>query len=97
MNNRTKTNNQLFSEYFNIVAASKSEKWDYETRRILNKFWQFIGEFPPTMALFTDHFKQYSKLSLSTRARYYYVFKAFFNWYSGEKIPFKISSPKPLP
>jgi len=97
LNNRTKTNSQLFSEYFNIVAASKSEKWDYETRRILNKFWQFIGEFPPTIAFFTDHFKQYSKLSRSTKARYYYVFKAFFNWYSGEKIPFKISSPKPLP
>jgi hypothetical protein len=49
------------------------------------------------MTLFTRFSQRHSKLSRSTKAGYYYVSKAFFNWYSGEKIPFKISSPKPLP
>ena len=97
MENRSKTNNQLFAEYFNLVKSSKSSKWDYETRRQLNKFHEFIGEYPPTIELFTQFFQRYSKLSPSTRARYYYVFSAFFNWYSGQKLPFKIKSPKHLP
>ncbi|MDP2916698.1 MAG: tyrosine-type recombinase/integrase [Dehalococcoidia bacterium] len=97
MENRTKTNGQVFAEYFDLVRSSKSAKWDYETRRLLNQFRQFIGEYPPTIELFTRFFQRYASLSLSTRARYYYVFSAFFDWYSGQKLPFKIKAPKPLP
>jgi site-specific recombinase XerD len=95
--NRGKTNVQAFAEYFDLVASSKSAKWDYETRRLLNQFREFIGEYPPSIELFTRFFQRYSNLTPSTRARYYYVFSAFFDWYSGQKIPFKIKSPKPLP
>ena len=97
MENHSKTNNQAFAEYFDLIASSKSEKWDYETRRILGQFREFIGEYPPSIELFTQFFQRYSKLALSTRARYYYVFSAFFNWYNGQKLPFKIKAPKPLP
>jgi site-specific recombinase XerD len=97
LENRSKTNNQAFAEYFDLIASSKSKKWDYETRRILGQFREFIGEYPPTVELFTRFFQRYSKLALSTRARYYYVFSAFFDWYSGQKLPFKIKAPKPLP
>jgi site-specific recombinase XerD len=87
----------VFAEYFDLIASSKSKKWDYETRRLLNQFREFIGEYPPTIELFTRFFQRYSKLALSTRARYYYVFSAFFDWHSGQKLPFKIKAPKPLP
>jgi site-specific recombinase XerD len=97
LNNRHKTNAQLFAEYFDLIASSKSAKWNYETRRLLNQFWEFIGEYPPTIELFTQFFQRFSKLALSTRARYYYVFSAFFDWYSGQKLPFKIKAPKKLP
>jgi site-specific recombinase XerD len=97
LENRGKTNSQLFSEYFDIIASSKSKKWDYETRRLLNKFYEFIGEYPPSIELFTRFYQRFSSLALSTRARYYFVFSAFFNWYNGQKIPFKIKAPKPLP
>jgi integrase len=97
LENRSKTNSQALTEYFDLVASSKSAKWDYETRRLLNQFHEFIGEYPPTIGLFTKFFQRYLKLSLSTKARYYYVFSAFFNWYSGQKLPFKVKAPKPLP
>ena len=97
MENRSKTNNQVFTDYFDLIASSQSKNWDYETRRILGQFREFIGEYPPSIELFTRFFQRYSKLALSTRARYYYVFSAFFGWYSGQKIPFKIRAPKPLP
>ena len=97
MENRSKTNSQLFGEYFDLVRVSKSPKWHYETQRILNQFAEFIGEFPPTIELCTRFFQRYSNLKQRTRARYYYVFVGFFNWYSGEKLPFKIKAPKPVP
>ena len=95
--NRGKTNQQVFTEYLNIIASSKSEKWVYETRRLLTQFWEFLGNDPPTIECFTRFFQRFSKLALSTKARYYYVFSAFFNWYGGLKLPFKIKAPKPLP
>ncbi len=97
MANHGKTNSQLFSEYLDLIAASKSVKWQYETKRVLGEFFSSIGEFPPTIELFTKFFQRYAKLAPSTRARYYYVFSAFFNWYDGQKIPFKVKAPKPLP
>jgi len=71
---RAKTNAQVFSEYLDIIAASKSPKWYKETKRLLSQFGEFIGEFPPTMDLFTKFFQRYSASSPSTRARYYFVF-----------------------
>ena len=69
LENRSKTNKQAFTEYFDLVASSKSPKWAYETRRLLNQFHEFIGEYPPTIELFAKFFQRYSKLSLSTKAR----------------------------
>jgi hypothetical protein len=51
LENRSKTNAQAFAEYFDLIASSKSAKWDYETRRLLNQFRGFIGEYPPTIEL----------------------------------------------
>ena len=95
--NQGKPNAQIFSEYLDLIGASKSPKWYYETKRLLKDFFDFLGEFPPTVELFTKFFHGYSGLAPSTRARYYFVFSAFFNWYNGQKIPFKIKSPKLVP
>ena len=40
---------------------------------------------------------QFKNRKLNTKARYSYVLSAFFNWYSGEKLPIKIKVPKILP
>ena len=97
MENRSKTNTQVFDEYFDLIRSSKSPKWDYETRRILNQFREHIGEYPPSIELFAQFFQRYLKLAQSTRARYYYVFSAFFDWYNGQELPFRIKAPKLLP
>jgi hypothetical protein len=94
--NQGKKNAQLRAEYLDIIAASKSKKWRSETKRLLDQFFAFLGEFPPTMELFTKFFQRYSNVSLSTRERYYYVFAGFFNRYNGQRIPFKIKAPKPI-
>ncbi len=97
MENRSKTNSQLFGEYFDLVRVSKSPKWHYETQRILNQFAEFIGEFPPSIELCTRFFQRYSGLKQDTRARYYYVFVGFSKWYNGQVLPFKIKAPNSLP
>jgi site-specific recombinase XerD len=99
LENSTKPNSQLFAEYLSIIKASKSFKWFKETERLLNQFREFLGEFPPSLELLTKFFERYSsrEIRLSTRARYYYVFSAFFKWYNGSTLPFKVKSPKPIP
>ena len=97
MQNLSKPNQQVFAEYLDLIASSKSEKWHYETRRLLDQFREFLGEFPPSIELFTRFFTRYSKLAASTRSRYYFVFSGFFKWYNQDEIPFKIRVPKHVP
>jgi site-specific recombinase XerD len=97
--NMTKTNDQLFGEYLNIIKASKSHKWYRETERLLGQYRAFLGQFPPNTDNFTQFFQRYNVPTIrqSTRARYYYVFSAFFRWYNGSSLPFKVKSRKPVP
>ncbi len=97
MENKAKTNEQVLTEYLDLIASSKSDQWVYETKRLLNQFKAFVGEYPPSLELFTRFFQRYSHLKTSTRARYYFVFSGFFSWYNGQKLPFRIKAPKHLP
>ena len=71
--NQTKTNDQLFAEYLEIIRASKSLKWYRETKRLLGQFRAFIGQFPPSVVLFVQFFTRYNNPAIkqSTRERYY--------------------------
>ena len=97
LDNRSKTNAQLFEEYSDLVASSKSGVWVYETKRLLKKFLDDLGDYPPSIELFLHFFQCFSKLKPSTRQRYYFVYSSFFAWYSGEKLPFNIRVPKSVP
>ena len=97
MNNITKTNNQLFPEYYDFVSATLSEKYAYESKRLLEKFGALIGEFPPTAELAVKFLGQFKDRKPNTRARYAYILSAFFNFYSGQRLPIKIKTPKILP
>jgi hypothetical protein len=96
LENHTKPNDQLFAEYLDIVKASKSYKWYRETQRLLDQFHEFVGQFPPTLELFTRFFQRYTApdIRLSTRARYYYVFSAFFKWFDGSTPPLQGQVPQ---
>ena len=51
MENRNKTNDQLFTDYYNLLLTSHFRRYLYEAKRTLNKFHGFLGEFPPAIDL----------------------------------------------
>ncbi len=97
MENKTKTNEQLFSQYYRILENSHAEKSRYEAKRLLEKFRAFLGQYPPSTELATQFLASFKDRKLNTRARYTFTISAFFRWYSGEKLPFKAKVPKILP
>ncbi len=97
MDNRTKPKDQIFSEYLDIVTATLSNAYAYESNRLLLKFRAEIGEFPPTIPLVMKFLTLFKDRKPNTKAGYAYIMQAFFKYYSGEKLPFKIKTPKVLP
>jgi len=92
MENKTKTNAQLFGDYYDVITITHAPKSFYEAKRLLGKFEAFLGQFPPTTELAVQFLTQFKDRSLNTKARYSYVLGAFYSWYSGEKLPIKILS-----
>ena len=97
LENKTKTNDQIFTGYYDLIITTHTAKCFYEAKRFLNKFQVFIGQFPPTTELAVQFLGQFSHLKLNTKARYAFVLQAFFRWYNGEKLPIKIKQAKVLP
>ena len=97
MENKTKTNDQAFNDYYDLITNTHTPKCLYEAKRLLEKFKAYLGQFPPSVELAMQFFTQFKDLKLNTRARYAHVLNAFFRWYSGEKLPMKIKTPKILP
>ena len=97
MQNKTKTNNQLFDDYYQLITNTQTPKCLYESKRVMEKFRAFLGEFPPSTELAVKFLTQFQDRKLNTRGRYISILSAFFNWYSGEKLPLKIKVPKILP
>ncbi|MFC1981992.1 tyrosine-type recombinase/integrase [Chloroflexota bacterium] len=95
--NQTKTNDQLFSEYYDLITNTHTPKSIYEAKRILGKFKAFLGQFPPTAELAVQFLSQFKDLKLNTKARYTHTVGAFFTYYNGEKLPIKVRVPKILP
>jgi hypothetical protein len=69
MENRHKTNDQLFTDYYNLLLTSRSKRYLYEAKRTLNKFHVFLGEFPPTIDLGVEYFTRFKNLKPNSRAR----------------------------
>jgi len=97
MENLTKTNDQLFPDYYDFITSSLTTKSFYEAKRLLEKFRAFLGQFPPDAEKAIQFLNQFMDRSLNTRSRYSHVLSAFFRWYNGEKLPIKIKVPKILP
>jgi hypothetical protein len=87
LENKTKTNDQVFLDYYDLIANTHTAKCLYEAKRLLNKFRAFISQFPPTTDLAVQFPGQYTDLKLNTKARYAFVLSAFFKWYNGESRP----------
>jgi integrase len=97
MDNLTKTNDQLFSDYYDIILNTHTYKSFYEAKRLLELFRIFLGQVPPSATLAVQFLTNFKSRKLNTRARYSHVLGAFFRWFNGEKLPIKIKVPKILP
>ena len=97
MENQTKTNDQLFNDYYDLITNTHTPKSLYEARRLLDKFRAYLGQFPPSTELAVQFLSQFKDLKLNSKARYTHVLGAFFTYYNGEKLPIKIRVPKILP
>ena len=97
LENKPKTNDQLFNDYYDLITNTHTPKSFYEAKRLLDKFKASLGQFPPTTELAVQFLTQFKDRKLNTKARYTHVLGAFFTWYSGEELPIKIRVPKILP
>jgi hypothetical protein len=43
MGNKTKTNDQVFMDYYDLIANTHTSKSFYEAKRLLEKFRAFLG------------------------------------------------------
>jgi hypothetical protein len=90
MENRAKTNDRLFDDYYNLITSTHTPKSLYEAKRLLEKFRAFLGQFPPTTELTIQFLSQFKDCKVNTKARYSFVLSAFFSWFTAEKFPTKI-------
>ncbi len=97
MPNQTKTNDQVFGDYYDMITNTHTPKSLHEAKRLLDKFQAFLGQFPPSNKLAVQLLTQFKDRKLNTKTRYTYVLSAFFSYYNGEKLPIKIRVPKILP
>ena len=78
MNNRFKSNQQLLTDYLDLINLTHSTSYVGEARRLLGKFFDFLGELPPS----TDHairfLGQYQDRATNTKIRYTFMLSAFF-------------------
>jgi len=95
--NRTKSNEQLFDEYFALIGNSYSPAYFKEASRLMRQYHDFLGEEAPSAENIASYFLRYRALKTNSRARYHNAFSAFFKWYSGEKLPFSIKNAKLAP
>jgi len=97
LENRTKSNDQLFSEYLELISTTHVTTSYYEAKRLLMHFKNSLGEFPPSTELGVKFLSQFKDRKATTRGRYLHTLNAFFRWYNGENLPLKIREPKYLP
>jgi len=91
------TNEELFKQYDSELMLRLHNTKDLsDHRRMLDKFKEYIGGFPPTAELAKGFLSQYIDRSLRTQARYNKMISGLMKWY-GEPLDLKVKVPKSLP
>jgi integrase len=90
-------NEELFKLYDSeLILRLHNKKNLRDTRTILTKFKNYLGEFPPSPELAKSFLTQYADRKPRTLYRYAQMLGSFMRWY-GEDIDLKIKIPKSLP
>ena len=90
-------NDELFQLYeTELVLRLRSQKNLEETKKLLQKFKEFLGEYPPSAQLARSFLSQFADRKSSTLRRYATRLRPFMEWY-GEKLNLKIKTSQSLP
>ena len=97
MNLRTKPNDEVFRLWRGELAFHyRSERSLREAERVVDKFEEFLGGYPPTVELAKRYLSQFLSHKPNTIARYTTLVGQFMKWY-GEPLDIQIKQPKMLP
>jgi len=79
---RNKTNEELFNLWrAELRFKYSSEKALDEARRVITKFEQFLGGYPPSCELAKTYLSQFFDRKRNTIARYAVLIGQFMKWY----------------
>jgi len=96
LSNKHKTNHELFAFYYDHLKVKLTPDQVIQYRALLDKFHQFLGEFPPSVELATQFLAQYTNRAQNTIVRYAGIIRSFMDWY-GETLDIRPLKPKSLP
>jgi len=95
---RHMTNSELFQLYdSDLVLRLHNAKNLSDTRKILNKFKQYLNDFPPSPELAKGFLAQYTDRKPRTLYRYAQMLRVFMKCYGEPMDDFKVKVPKSLP
>ncbi len=90
-------NEELFQLYDNdLVLRLHNTKNLSDTRKMLTRFKEYLGEYPPSPELAKGFLAQYTNRKPRTLYRYTQMLRIFMKWY-GEVLDIKVKIPKSLP
>jgi len=96
LSNKGKTNSELFTLYYDHLRVRLTQGQVTQYRALLDKFHQFLGEFPPSVELATKFLAGYANLARNTMVRYAGIMRGFMDWY-GETLNIRPVKSKSLP
>ncbi|GAH72460.1 unnamed protein product [marine sediment metagenome] len=93
---KCKTNHELFTLYYDHLKIRLTPGQFDQYTFILDKYRQFLGEFPPSIELATKFLTRYANHAQATLVRYTGIIRGFMEWY-GESLDIRPPRPKSLP
>ncbi len=93
---KRKTNHELFSLYYDHLKVRLTPGQFDQYTLLLDKYHQFLGDFPPSVELATQFLTRYTNHAQATLVRYAGMIRGFMEWY-GESLDIRPTKPKSLP
>jgi site-specific recombinase XerD len=92
------SNEELFRQYDNeLILRLHNVKNLSDTRKMLARFKEYLGDYPPSAPLAKAYLAQYANKAPRTLYRYAQMIKAFMKWYGEAIDDLKVKVPKSLP
>jgi integrase/recombinase XerD len=95
---RQMNNEDLFQLYdSDLILRLHNAKNLTDTRKILTRFKEYLGDYPPSPELVKSFLAQYADRKPRTLYRYAQMLRVFMNWYGEPMDDLKVKVPKSLP